>query len=805
MLRVALRQLAGQRTATLLILTALLAAALGASTTGLVTAAATATLQGDIARAWQSPFDLLVRPQGSRTALESRDSLLRPNYATGIRGGITLAQLAKIRAVSGVQVAAPLAVVGATEWPTDQLTDLEPLMGGQPLAVFRVGYSLTSDAGMSSFTGPTNLLAVTTTGEIRWQPVADSRNEPVLHAGGMSIRCRVPDARQQPLCLARTVRSPDGTVEQDPRFALTASTELSEPLVLAGIDPVAEAQISGLDHCVVSGHYLAAGQLRSRGIDNPDILSPDAGIPGDYEHVTAAEIPILASTTSPINERLTVRVERAADVAAPGLVNGGGTWIPVSSTSVDAQTIYKRSLADLSRYVLTASLLLSPGEVTYDTVSSDHLRVRTVDPDLSVYFNSIFALEGGPDAYAPLEAHDAWFRQLAANQWDVTQRTTNTWRVDGTYDPACVRGFDPLVGGRLNAFAPAEVRLPSGATLGPSRALGGYVNPPPVMLTTLQGAAFFANPAVYKNAVGDAFISLVRVKVAGIPEAGPAAEAKLAKVAADISAATGLVVDVVKGASQKSIQVDLPAGRFGRPALTVVEGWAVKGVAVRFAAAAAGQQASLVALDAVGAGLLVAQIGYVSVRRRRRELAVLRALGWSTARISALVETQMVVLALCATVIALMATLPFTWRTLLHAGPFALMCALALPALIAVLAGIPAAIAASRGRVRTAMAEGSKPFRSRPLRRPFQVGLRELLRLSRWRLVSGIAIVGLAASLLGALVLTADAFNGRLDTTVLGAFLGEHVQAYHFLIAGLLATLGAIAVAQLITIGYLDR
>src|SRR5258708_40193494 len=90
-----------------------------------------ATLTGDINRAWSAPYDLLVRPPGSATPLESADSLVRPNYLGGLPGGITLAQVAAIRAVAGVSVVAPIAVVGVVQTTTSAISvDLSSFIGG---------------------------------------------------------------------------------------------------------------------------------------------------------------------------------------------------------------------------------------------------------------------------------------------------------------------------------------------------------------------------------------------------------------------------------------------------------------------------------------------------------------------------------------------------------------------------------------------------------------------------------------------------------------------------------------------------
>src|SRR6266513_3273331 len=91
----------------------LLIATLGFNLLASTSQTASAVLHGDIASAWSTPYDLLVRPAGSVTSLERADGLIRPNYVSGLAGGgITLAQLDASRDGSSVEGAAPIAVSG---------------------------------------------------------------------------------------------------------------------------------------------------------------------------------------------------------------------------------------------------------------------------------------------------------------------------------------------------------------------------------------------------------------------------------------------------------------------------------------------------------------------------------------------------------------------------------------------------------------------------------------------------------------------------------------------------------------------
>ncbi|HUS80074.1 MAG TPA: hypothetical protein VM283_02330, partial [Armatimonadota bacterium] len=57
-------------------------------------------------------YDILVRPVGSRTELEATEGLVEPNHLSGITGGITFDAYEAIRNVPGVEIAAPIAILG---------------------------------------------------------------------------------------------------------------------------------------------------------------------------------------------------------------------------------------------------------------------------------------------------------------------------------------------------------------------------------------------------------------------------------------------------------------------------------------------------------------------------------------------------------------------------------------------------------------------------------------------------------------------------------------------------------------------
>src|SRR6201992_2935272 len=95
---------------------ALLAGMLLAATAFTVLTAASRTSQlrttGTVSAHFRAAYDILVRPRGAQSPLEARTGTVQPNFLSGLYGGITMADYRQIQRLPGVDVAAPVAMVG---------------------------------------------------------------------------------------------------------------------------------------------------------------------------------------------------------------------------------------------------------------------------------------------------------------------------------------------------------------------------------------------------------------------------------------------------------------------------------------------------------------------------------------------------------------------------------------------------------------------------------------------------------------------------------------------------------------------
>ncbi|MGZ8437270.1 MAG: hypothetical protein ACXWXR_01860 [Candidatus Limnocylindrales bacterium] len=433
MIRLAFRGLLARRVATALAAVGLLTAVSGFLVLAGVSRTTQAVLTGDIARAWNTPYDILVRPAGTQTELEQAEGLVRPNFLSGVTGGITVAQLAVIRSVPGVEIAAPIAVVGTVQWPAGFRVDVSNAVGPGVITVLRVTASASGEAGLSHYPPlPAAYLVVAPQGRIVHESAdgTASAGATFLEVGTTRIAC------------TPTVACYGGlTPDASSAGALGAGVPgvflgWPEPIVVAGIDPVAEAQLAHLDGCVVAGRYLRAS-------DQPTTVQAQTG--------PQPAIPVLVSNRSFIDETARITLERAAD---PSTVLGGAApdslaaWASVAEQTATANDAYHGYLATLvhSDYC-DASPHWTVGPVTYRELAPDHLAAELQPADPRVY-ESQTTVRGGatPASLAPVEASDVWFRSIARedqvrraelfSRWQLVASTTPTASRDSIRSPA---------------------------------------------------------------------------------------------------------------------------------------------------------------------------------------------------------------------------------------------------------------------------------------------------------------------------------------------------------------------------------
>jgi hypothetical protein len=119
-----------------------------------LTAAARTTemrVRGSVESEYRTAYDILVRPRGTQLPLEREQGLVRNNYLSGLFGGISLAEWRRIRAIPGVDVAAPVANVGFILPSGFADFQLNHVLNDDPVQLYRIRYETVAHRGTSRY------------------------------------------------------------------------------------------------------------------------------------------------------------------------------------------------------------------------------------------------------------------------------------------------------------------------------------------------------------------------------------------------------------------------------------------------------------------------------------------------------------------------------------------------------------------------------------------------------------------------------------------------------------------------------
>ncbi len=853
MFRMVWGQLRGRAGRSVALLTGVLVATTGFVVLTGVTTTSRLEVTGAVERNTRAAYDILVRPTGARTTLEAERRLVRPNYLSGIYGGITLEQYEQVKTVAGLDVAAPIAMLGHSLSRVPMKIDLTDAVDRSlDRQVIRIDRTYTAERGLSSALGKPTYVYVTrypllhVVGDLAALDSAtynDGRVYPFSDACGPVPREVQPDGTSRPVCDPRSavvtgnpgwserdvwsvlaVRLlPDGRFESahgafgapvDPDGTGVTTTErlvleqaVNVPFLVAAVDPDAEQRLVGLADAVVDGRPLNAA----------DTLT-ETTMPGFFPDRT---VPALVTGRPFLDGAVRTQLTRLPTARPAGLPpaeleqalrRAKGT--PAGAARSDVAESYRAMVAggpgdgpfDLCcRGYL--QVLAQPGPVEYERAPDGVLRItRMSPPDRAIFGDR----DEGLPVSRPWLTDDTGSRQvdrLVLPEGDATYH----WQAVGVFDPDRLTGFGELSKVPLETYEPptaqgADER--SRTALGnqpllPSGNPAGYLSAPPLVLTTLDGAAkLLADAGGPQRA---APISAIRVRVADVDGWSEPSAERVRLIAEQINRRTGLDVDITLGSSPAPQTVTLPAGDFGRPELRLTENWSALGVASTITRAVDRKSAALFGLVLVVCVLFLGNAVSAAVRDRRPELAVLACLGWSGRRIAALVLGEVALLGLVAGLLAVGLAFPLgallgvevDWLRALAAVPVAL--------LLALVAGSVPALRAARAHPAAALRRPVAPatWVRRPRTLP-GLAVTNLIRTpGRTLLGAGALAIGVAALTL--VTATAYAFHGAIVGSLLGDTVSLSVRDADTAAAVAVVLLGVAAVADVLYLNIRDR
>mgnify|MGYP000070726904 CR=1 FL=1 len=757
------------------------------------------TATARVSEHWRGAYDLLVRPPQAASETERRLGLVEGNYLGTPQGGITRQQYQTIKALDGVEVAAPVATIGFLRNDTGGV-DVE--LTAQPGLLYRA--------------------------EVRVAETAPSDALLQRQVGYFALSSVGGDGSARPLLMDGVRNLSYGSFGKGNCRATVGDLPVLWTLV-AGIDPGEEAKLVGLDRAA-SGEYLpddaplqeAYDQtFRRKAIEIPLLVSENAflglEVALNVQAVPLRNTDVLTSLQKAQTEeswqkaRQQVEALFAADqtqtvlqqeVALEGLIR------PLEHHALTFRPGQPVELGPYGSFVATGrNVLLYPGPVRYEAgvhpagVSGLALSAiaqgtwgEQIAPQIETFIPSSGVAR--PSVDVPGDARV--FRPLSAYE-----PPPFVFAVCGSYDFARLGGAqDPLAYVPLGIYEPplATLRYDEAGrpveprTLTPDLNPAGFIPRPPLALTTLEAAEFFR---------GEACIDAIRVRVAGVSGYTPENVARVEQVAREIMERTGLHVDVVAGSSPRQVLVQVPGLGY------VEEQWTTLGSAAQVTGGINAANLTLLGCLLVAAALYIGNTAQLSLLTRQGEIGLLKATGWRSRHVLAYVLGEVLLLgALAAVMAGLLSLVLVRSLGLQPAWPVIAAVSLVAPALYAVAALYPA-VRAAQQPPNLALRWGEVAPAGRSGRLALPISLLGLACRQLWRrqartlltVLIAAAGVALAVVLAGVVV----QLQGMLRVTLLGQYVALSIRPYHYIMVITALAMGVLAITEGLLTGVLER
>ncbi len=613
-------------------------------------------LQQTLDQNWRGSYDILVTQRGKdpvTAGLLRLDSLVD---ATG--GRLSMADLAAIRSLPDVAVAAPVAQVS---FPGGLAPSFDPRLW-LPVPVrhdaslehpqaFRITVSSTIDDGAEK-----RSLATQTVLAFAYQPsysqlvfapngspLLDENGQPVYATHELADSPRLLSGDNRVRFAAGDFDTGTGTIPLgltvDPRPAATVTL----------VDPVAERELLG---------------------DAGDFLDPLIG-----RDATPGVIPVVALDRQPTPINATVKVEEFDDVTpgvggaeAVALAQGTGFLqngqIAPTIEKDSATTVVGQYSVDLSTGVQPfANSLLLLGGVSQSTADKSGAHPSSGTSPRSILGGQYTVPEDaktdgkGVGLAARGYASFGLYTAAPLSRGAPTGSVTDYSKLFGAVGSSLIEKRFEVVGN----YRPEEVRAKAGETS--FAPLGGYDTVNPSLVADASGAEIAARPLatsitgfgipgtndmavasfdILKDWNVERPISAIRIRVAGIDAYTPAAQQKLLAVASELGT-LGFAATIVSGSSPQAISVlvsgyataatDASGAQIVGDLGHIDQDWSRLGAVTEVDAAISATSVALLVVTVVAVGVLLAVVQLGSVPERRAQAGVLRELGWRRRRI----------------------------------------------------------------------------------------------------------------------------------------------------------------------------
>lgn len=587
---------------------------------------------------WRGSYDVLVVPRGQDFGAAGTDGLVDPNFVgTAGEGGISLAELDSVRDVDGVEVAAPLGMVGSLRntslFPALRVAD-DPASGVSALAD-DVVISLTAE--VFDVRGAGERLLMRNRGVVALQR-RDSADMPVDQVVASSS-----------VTGFSTVWS-----SQDYFVGLGSMPEF--PASIVAVDPEAEVALLGHANASFLEPLTNLPEFRGTGttvwsarVDEEayPAIRMELQEPGDG--VARDVVPLVVRTYPPGSFVLRVTAEHASVGFSDIPTSGSGLESAIASAgAVDTLVLESDVSTALTPFGGAGLVLEWPGSPPREENVAMVLPATELRPELvgRPTYRSDPGAAGPAYRVAAQGVTDAAGRVPDRGQLQLSGGQEHVGNVQSYRDSQVVEGggFVGAVPAPLGTFTPDEVVDPQAqaASYVPSGVYSGNLT------TTAEGDEVWPNvsdqdfitgvPGAFTDLVGagtlrgETPIDVVRVRVAGIDRYDAEAVERVESVATSIRA-LGLDAIVVAGSSPQAVSVYVPEYFVAEDGTTsdlglVRQEWTTLQAAAAVEQGVSGATAALIVASTGAVMLSLTVTTLLGAVGHRRHVSILRRIGW---------------------------------------------------------------------------------------------------------------------------------------------------------------------------------
>lgn len=572
----------------------------------------------DLDNYWRTTYDILVRPAGSASAIEEKYGIVEANHLSGIYGGITFEQYEQIKSIPGVEVAAPISMMGYFSGAAD---GNELTIPSEP-GVYTLETTLSVNDGHDEYTVPGSVFSPPGYYFLSQNDQESSNDGNPPQKDNISVI---------------------------PQSGVVVNSHLYFVFLIAGIDPDQEATLVGLDKAVTAGSYLTNDPVPVQDFSSQIIdINPNM----DKQFSTLyVELPILVNSHPYVDLEQIAQLKRVKlppeiSTLESILDHGGRGFLAslptevMATNSIGGDIAYQRMLEFIApelfginalysdRGLASTHTIATPGPIQYEEIQSE------------IDFNGLILSVRLPENLTELGL-PAYRNSVGMTSLTITSR----WDPKGIFDIEKLHPLSDVNRVPLETYFPPVALLrfdeqgkpvDHPVPLQPSYSPYGYIQPPPLLLTSLEGA---------RTLLGENAISAIRVRVGGLDELTPASQRKIETIALTIAKLTGLRVDIMVGSSPERVLVKVPGVGY------VEEQWIQKGVNLKYRQGfQTGNWLMLITLIIAG-GVFVLDITWIEALSRRHTIAVQKALGWYSHTVFGYIVSEILQISLIGTLL----------------------------------------------------------------------------------------------------------------------------------------------------------